>query len=146
MKQQYEQELKKLAEQNNGELTPQIVVEAAEDNKSPLHDYFEWDDEAAGVQYRLWQARKLIVKVKVELEDQEIQEFYSIKLLGEKESDRRYVQIDKILREEEMRQRLLNECLEEFMYWRNKYSSLKELVKNHKLLDEVEIKLTKPSQ
>jgi hypothetical protein len=46
--------------ETNGELTPVGVVEHAEPFESPLHKVFEWDDEVAGYQYRLWQARKLI--------------------------------------------------------------------------------------
>jgi hypothetical protein len=43
-----------------GKLTPEIVVEEATPEESPLHGFFEWDDSVAGHQYRLEQGRTLI--------------------------------------------------------------------------------------
>lgn len=43
-----------------GELKPSIVVEESKPKSSPLHAYFEWNDKAAGHQFRLMQARKII--------------------------------------------------------------------------------------
>lgn len=48
-----------------GSLTPALVVAAATPEASPLHHRFEWDDKAAGHQYRLVQARELIRSVTV---------------------------------------------------------------------------------
>lgn len=52
---------------NNGHLTADAVVEAASDPSSPLHNAFIWDDEVAGHQYRLHQARMLIGRYKITL-------------------------------------------------------------------------------
>ncbi len=51
--------------QAKGSLTPELVVDAARDPGSPLHDKFEWDDQVAGERYRLQQARTLIRTVKI---------------------------------------------------------------------------------
>lgn len=48
-------------------LTPETVVDAARNPRSPLHDQFEWDDGAAGEAYRLQQARALIKRVRVDV-------------------------------------------------------------------------------
>jgi hypothetical protein len=50
-----------------GQLAPEAVVEAARDPASPLHGYFLWDDEAAGHEFRMEQARQLIRSVTVRL-------------------------------------------------------------------------------
>jgi len=63
---QLAQELKKL-EDKAGALTPEQVVAAAEDTKSPLHKYFEWDDNKAAHAHRIGQARELIKRVKIEI-------------------------------------------------------------------------------
>ena len=60
------EELTKLQNQY-GQLAPEVVVDAAKDTDSPLHNYFEWSDDVAGHAYRLDQARQLIRSVKVEL-------------------------------------------------------------------------------
>jgi hypothetical protein len=49
----------------SGQLTAGGVLEAARNPESPLHPAFEWDDEAAAEQYRLSQARRLIVSVRI---------------------------------------------------------------------------------
>jgi hypothetical protein len=49
----------------DGLVQPEKVVEAASNPDSPLHRYFEWSDSEAAHQYRLQQARKLVVRVVV---------------------------------------------------------------------------------
>jgi hypothetical protein len=53
--------------QKHGTLTPQAVVQAAQNAKSPMHDCFEWDDKVAGQAFREDQARALIRSVRVEV-------------------------------------------------------------------------------
>lgn len=60
-------ELTRLAKANDGRLTPDNVVEAAQDEASPLHQCFEWDDDAAAHMFRVEQARRLIRGVRVDV-------------------------------------------------------------------------------
>jgi hypothetical protein len=53
-------ELKTLSDRHRGILKPQVVVDAARDPSSPLHDRFTWDDSVAAEKYRLEEARNLI--------------------------------------------------------------------------------------
>lgn len=46
-----------------GRLTPQVVVEDAKPKGSPLHDYFEWNNDLAAEQYRTMQAKEIIASV-----------------------------------------------------------------------------------
>lgn len=52
--------LKAIAERDGGLLRPKAVVDAARDDKSPLHGCFEWDDGVAAEKYRIEQAQQLI--------------------------------------------------------------------------------------
>jgi len=61
--------LRDVAEKNGGELRPGDVVEAARDEKSPIHPWFEWDDGIAAEAYRVDQARDLIKSVRVIRDD-----------------------------------------------------------------------------
>lgn len=56
-----------------GVLTPQAVVEAARDPRSPLHDRFTWDDSEAANKQRLHEARTLIRSVKVVITTNRVQ-------------------------------------------------------------------------
>lgn len=48
-----------------GTLTPDLVLGDAKNIRSPLHEYFEWDDSKAAHQHRVEQARYLIRSVTV---------------------------------------------------------------------------------
>lgn len=50
-------------EDKDGLVQAERVVEAASNPDSPLHRFFEWDDSEAAHQWRLAQARRLIVRV-----------------------------------------------------------------------------------
>ena len=51
---------------NDGLLLPDVVVEDARREDSPLHDIFEWDDAKAAHAHRLEVARQLIRSVRYE--------------------------------------------------------------------------------
>lgn len=59
--------LQALADQNNGTLTPDLVLESARDPTSPIHSSFTWADDVAAHKHRLDEARALIRAVKVEV-------------------------------------------------------------------------------
>ncbi len=50
-------------EDKQGRITPERLVESATPEDSPAHDLFEWDNEIAGEQHRLTQARQYLKKV-----------------------------------------------------------------------------------
>lgn len=57
-------ELSRIREEN-GRLTPQLVVDEARSDDAPLHPAFEWRDDVAAECYRNVQASSLIKTVKV---------------------------------------------------------------------------------
>lgn len=69
-----------------GVLTPEIVVNAAANTAHPLHHFFEWDDNAAAIQYRLIQAGALIRSVKVQIERSESHGTISVRAFVAKSS------------------------------------------------------------
>lgn len=48
-----------------GKLTPALLVTVAREEGHPLHDRFEWDDAVAGEAYRRSQAHDLIQSVRI---------------------------------------------------------------------------------
>ncbi len=50
-----------------GKITPEVIVREASDKLSPLHSYFEWDDEKAGHRWRVQQARILLNNIQVKV-------------------------------------------------------------------------------
>jgi len=55
----------------HGNLTPEMILEEARSEASPLHSLFEWDDQVAGEKYRLGQARVLVRIVREEIGEEE---------------------------------------------------------------------------
>ena len=51
----------------NGGITPDLVIKAAEDPNNVLHHLFEWDNSKAGNAYRVDQARQIITSVKINI-------------------------------------------------------------------------------
>lgn len=61
--------MREIYEDHGKTLTAPIVVDVAAEPTHPLHASFEWDDERAGHQHRLGQARQLIRSCKVTFKD-----------------------------------------------------------------------------
>ena len=64
-------ELERLKEKYDGRLKPEILVAEARHKTSPLHPCFEWNNDKAAEQFRLLQAERLIVSVRVIIEERE---------------------------------------------------------------------------
>lgn len=57
--------LARIAEANNGHLTPVATVDAARDPTHALHRHFLWDDQSAAEGFRQEQARHLIRSIRI---------------------------------------------------------------------------------
>lgn len=119
-----------------GELDPKRVVEVASDVNHPLHNFFEWDNDKAGSEHRIWQARQLITKVyKIIGEDvnQKVQVYYNV---VREDGVQAYHDVDTIMSTESLKHQLINTAISEIEYWQTKYSQLVELAK---VVDEQEL-------
>ncbi|MFW9928653.1 MAG: hypothetical protein ACFFD1_04615, partial [Candidatus Thorarchaeota archaeon] len=63
----YRKELENLEKKYNGMISAEIVSNEAQKKQSPLHDWFDWEDNIAGEKWRLHQARLLINSIKVKI-------------------------------------------------------------------------------
>lgn len=52
--------LMKISAEADGPISPQMVLDRARDESSPLHDCFEWNDTIAAEKFRMVQARVLL--------------------------------------------------------------------------------------
>ena len=117
--------LLQLAEEADGLLTTDAVLDVARDPDSPLHPYFEWDDSVAASAYRRWQARALIASCRVTLQQGEtlrLRTFVSVP------SDRNhgggYRLRVSVLDDPDRLRELQNEILERVRYWQNQAKTL----------------------
>jgi hypothetical protein len=124
-------ELKALSKQNKGFLTAQHVVEFARDPETALHSRFEWNDNKAAEEYRIWQARQLL-RVYVEVINDDLKPariFVSLKSDRYNRSGGGYRPFITVLEDHQLRAEMLQDALEEFKVYRAKYAALRELAR-----------------
>lgn len=127
-------------EEENGGVIPEILVDDAKKEQSPLHDWFEWDDKHAANRYRIEQAEYLLrhIVVTVKTPDGNKEEFRAFHVVNVQEGDKtndgreqqrgRYVSIRNVLSNENYRKQLVENALRELEIWRKKYATYQELV------------------
>jgi hypothetical protein len=138
--------LKKLYKQNDGILTAETVIEAAKPSDSPLHSWFTWDDTEAAHQWRLHQARMMLRVVVQMLPSKHGEE--TNRIFVSLSPDRQlggggYKTMVDVLSDDEMRNQLLEDAIEDMKRFRQKYQQLKELSDVFEAMNAVETKKSK---
>lgn len=131
----YGEYLGKIAEENGGQLKAEDVVEASKNRKSPLHNYFEWNNKKAGDKWRLTQARYLIrhinVVVRYNGKNTEVKQFFSVNSTpnGDENGNKNrvYITHERVLNEADLRKQIILEALNEAQLWRDRFYTYQEL-------------------
>jgi hypothetical protein len=115
----------------NGELTAELVVEAARPKTSPLHNRFTWDNREAAEQWRQHQAAELIRSVKVTYreatEDEEartVRAYHAVR--GPK--GHAYEPAEKIKEDPFQRQLVLNDMRRDWQALKRRYEHFAEFL------------------
>lgn len=108
-----------------GTNSPQALVEAARPKNSEIHDYFEWDNDAAADKYRLYQARNILLSITIETEAGDVRAFHNISLGSP--NDRMYYSFDKAVSDVNLWNEIIQSALREAQQWQKKYRVYKEL-------------------
>jgi hypothetical protein len=129
--------LQEIANQHDGILRPEIVVDAARAKTSPLHSSFEWDNTKAAEAHRLWQARQLIISVTIKYEGVKNESPIYVSLKKDRETGGGYRPMVAVLADDELREQLLEDARQDMEIFRKKYRGLKQLAKVFEAMDEV---------
>lgn len=115
----------------DGKIDPEVVVKEATPEDSPLHNHFEWDQDAAAEAYRLQQAEQLIRRVKVTItkpdnQNTVVRAFVNVR---KKETDKKgfYIDTQEALKNEFYREQVLKSAVREAKSFHDKYQGLDEL-------------------
>lgn len=126
-------------EQEAGALTAEAVLEAAAPEDSFLHKYFCWDDTVAAERYRQWQARKLIASVKVTYSPSSRDSMKVRAFLNVQHGDsQNYFGTARVMGDDELRTRLLQQAKIEMQRFKEKYGLLRELAGVFAAIESVE--------
>jgi len=110
-----------------GRITPQRVVAwAARHRRSALHACFTWDNTKAAHEYRLFQARHLIVSVQVVYEDGKARQVF-VSPLTSRGPTGGYLHLVDVLGSAKLRRQFLAQALDELRRVLEKYNDLVEL-------------------
>jgi DNA-binding cell septation regulator SpoVG len=138
-------ELLYLAELNDGVINPHAVVDFASDPGTCLHSRFTWDDSKAAREYRLEQARR-IIRLEFEIVHKDSKEIGETRLFVSLSEDRKpeggYRVVSEILTDEDMRQKMLRDILQELIRIKAKYKSIKEFAGIFSEIDKLQKVIT----
>lgn len=133
--------------QTNGGLTPGLVVEHAKPDDSILHGYFTWDDQQAGHNWRMEQARYLIrqlvvVKIADSKAPDPVRAFVSVRKANEDfKSQHVYLTITDAISDKSYRKQLLDDALQEIRAWQIKYAKFNELARIFDAIEMFDLKV-----
>jgi len=120
-------ELDALRKKHGGMLSPAVIVKFAAKPTTALHSRFTWDDSAAAHQYRLWQARQVLrVSVFVPEGSKTPVRAY-VSLRDDRNEEGGYRATVDVLSDAALREKMLDEALEELQVFERKYRLLSEL-------------------
>ena len=112
------------------------IVDAARDEKSPLHAEFEWDDGVAAELHRLTQARLLVRCIYVETTDTDGEDVITRAFVSVQSHDRKaYTPVEIVMTQPDMRKQVIEEACEQLRQWRAKYSIYVELAQMCSAID-----------
>lgn len=115
------------------EVTPQQLVEAAKDESTELHKCFDWDNDVAAEKWRLHQARQIFCFLVIREEEPE-PESVPVRV-WHKNDDGGYKHVERVFRQEDEYQKLLQAAYAELRAFKIKYARLQELSEILALID-----------
>ena len=144
-------------QEEEGVITPSIIVDRNRDEDAPLHRCFDWNDKTAAEEYRKVQAREILRFIVVTKEDADEEEaepmraFLHVQVTkkedeGEEEDNCKsnvYLSTESVMNDEEYRQFVLKDALSWMAAFRRKYAHLSELSAVITAMDEFERQLVK---
>ena len=115
-----------------GYLTPRIVVEDARNTESPLHSYFDWNDEVAAEAWRIEQAKYLIRNISITVSTDktpQVRHFFSVTPSANMHvsEPKVYVTMDNVISNAGRRIEVVEYALRELEGWTVRYSQYSEL-------------------
>ncbi len=124
------QEIERIRTDNDGTITPQLVVDAATDQTSPLHTYFTWDADEGAARFRRIEAGRLLKRYTVMVHRQGRPDVQVSVLYNTEENDRGervYRHIDEIVSDPDIHAALKRRVLAQLQALRKRYSHIQEL-------------------
>lgn len=125
--------------QHGHKATAPEILDSARPSNSPVHHLFEWDNEVAGEEYRLEQARYLLRAVVVSYYIEKTQRTVEVRAHIFSPREKAYLSIKTVLTNEDRRAEMLAQALKELRAWQAKYRVLHELTSVFQAIDDLKV-------
>lgn len=119
-------EVRRLADENNGIVTPEVLLERAADPDHVLHGAFEWNDTEAAHKYRLIQARVVIRACTIPVSRGSGASFTLRQFVNVHRGSGQYIDTRIVASNEDYRDRLLARALKDLEAFRKRYTEILE--------------------
>ncbi len=133
--------LQQLQDERGGLINQSDVVdEASTSEYEAFRDYFEWDDEIAGEEYRFVQAGQLLRSVIIVREDSPIEEEKTIRAFVNVQTStaRGYADIIAVMSDTDLRRQVVRRAFRELRAWRDKYEELMDFAEVFEAIERLE--------
>jgi hypothetical protein len=131
---QYRDRVHELAKKLRREVTPKDVLKDAEDRRSVMHGFFEWDNRRAAAAHRLHQARQLLGHLKVIYHDElgkEVKVREYVRLVHEAPATHElragYFPRQKAMTNSSLEQQCVEKAIVELEGWMNRWRGFKRI-------------------
>lgn len=124
-------------EKKHGEITNEIVVEAARSEKSVLHNMFEWNDEIAGQKYRLIQAQQITCSLSYVGEDKQVHRAFMNVTTKAPTVKGTFWNVNRAMTDENARMIILKNAASELFAFQKKYERINELAEVFAAIDHL---------
>lgn len=126
-----------LRARNGDKLDPEHVIEAARSPRAPHHVEFEWDDKKAAHRDRLHTALYLMRHIKEVLvtvtgKKRSVRAYYPVV----KNDERAYRATRNIMADEDMRQQVVENALNDHLHWERRYEEVRAFAEEVAMLIE----------
>lgn len=129
----YGETIDSIIEESGELISPELIVSYAKKKRSPLHDFFTWNDTEAAKKYRVEEAKYLlrmitiVVKFEGSEEEEEIKAFPNIKFTEADCKDQGYTTMEIVKNNMDYLDILVEDAHDELLRWRNRYKQYRNL-------------------
>ena len=124
---------------NYGPLTPEIILQDAEDKNSVLHKAFEWNDSNAADEWRKHTARHLMrAVITKELDASGEIRCQPVFIFVKTEEGPRYETVARVQSDGELRHQVIQRAFAEHNQWKKRYKEYKELLSIFQEAEKIE--------
>lgn len=119
-------------------VTPEQIVERAEDESTELHKCFTWDDTEAAGKWRKHEARQIMCSLVVKRPPEEDSRKPEVRVFHKTEQNEGYKPVTLIVRREDEYISMLHRALGELKAFQKKYSILSDSEELRNLIEKIE--------